>query len=78
MDQGSRIVKSELDEREKQAARKIGRHLRRRKIRLAAVDLIDGLVTDLNFTSPGLITQMETVLGENLARVILERLNRRF
>ena len=51
-----------------------GRHLVARGIRLAAVDLIEGLVTDFNFTSPGLIPQMEGVLDENLARPIIKAL----
>ncbi len=77
MDQGGRLVRSELNTAERIAARRIGRHLKLRKIRLAAVDLIDGHVTDLNFTSPGLIPQMEILLGENLARQILDRLSRK-
>jgi hypothetical protein len=43
-------------------------------VRLGAVDLIDGWVTDCNVTSPGLLPQMESVLGRNLARPIVEAL----
>jgi glutathione synthase len=74
LDQGSRVAPTELTAGEKKAALKIGRHLKARRIRLAAVDLIEGLVTDFNFTSPGLITQMEAVLGRNLARPIVQAL----
>ncbi len=76
MDQGSRVVETTLSRAESRAARKIGEHLRRTKIRLAAVDLIDGYITDYNITSPGLITQMEFVLGVNLARDIILALAR--
>jgi glutathione synthase len=74
LDQGSQVVSCELTRAEKLAAQKIGRHLRKRKIRLAAVDLIEGKITDFNFTSPGMIVQMEKLSGENLAAKILKRL----
>jgi glutathione synthase len=76
IDRGSRLAPHELGPKEKRAARKIGRHLKKRKIRLAAVDLIDGYVTDFNFTSPGLIVQMEKILGRNLAPTIIQTLAR--
>jgi glutathione synthase len=71
LDRGSRITPTELTPAEKRAATRISKHLSARRIRLAAVDLIEGLVTDFNFTSPGLITQMEGVLGKNLAAPII-------
>ena len=74
LDQGSKVVSCELNRGEKAAAQQIGRHLRKRKIRLAAVDLIEGKITDFNFTSPGMIVQMEKISGENLAAKILKRL----
>ncbi|MGZ3687040.1 MAG: ATP-grasp domain-containing protein [Bdellovibrionota bacterium] len=76
MDRGSRVVAVPLRAREKAASQEIGVLLKREKIRLAAVDLIDGLVTDFNFTSPGLIVQMEEILRKNLARPIIEALAR--
>lgn len=74
MDRGSALRETKLSSAEKKAAQEIGKLLRQRKIRLAAVDLIEGLVTDLNFTSPGLITPMEKVLAQNLARPIIKAL----
>ncbi|MBI2711851.1 MAG: hypothetical protein HYX41_03150 [Bdellovibrio sp.] len=76
IDQGSQLQKTKLNRAEKLAALKIASYLRSRKIRLAAVDLIEGWVTDFNFTSPGLITKMEPLLGLNLARTIVKRLSR--
>ncbi len=76
IDRGSRLAQAELTAAEKKAATKIGALMKRRKIRLAAVDLIEGKVTDSNFTSPGLITQMEGLLGENLAKPIVEALRK--
>jgi glutathione synthase len=76
IDRGSRLVPHPLNAYERDAAKKIGAHLKQRKIRLAAVDLIDGYVTDFNFTSPGLIVQMEKILEQNLAKAILEKLRK--
>lgn len=74
IDGGSALKATTLNSAEKKASREIGSYLRANKIRLAAVDLIDGFVTDFNFTSPGLITQMEAVLDKNLARPIIKAL----
>ncbi|MCM2278707.1 MAG: hypothetical protein NDJ89_11590 [Oligoflexia bacterium] len=74
IDRGSRLVARPLRPAERKIASVIGRHLKRRGIRLAAVDLIEGYVTDFNFTSPGLLLQMERALDLNLARPIIEAL----
>lgn len=74
MDAGGTLVPTELNSFEKRAATAIGKRLRARRIRMAAVDLIDGFVTDFNFTSPGLLTPMEVLLGANLAKPVVESL----
>lgn len=74
MDQGGRVAATRLTSLQKNIALKIGRHLKRRRIRLAAVDLIDDKITDFNFTSPGLLVQMEAITGQNLAAEIVRRL----
>ncbi len=74
IDGGSRLMERSLTAWEKNQAQKISRLLRRLGIRLAAVDLIQGWVSDFNVTSPGLIVEMESLLGENLARPILNGL----
>ena len=71
IDRGSMVTATSLSTREKRVVLKIGKHLKKKKIRMAAVDLIDEKVTDLNFTSPGLIVQMEKVLKTNLAKRII-------
>lgn len=74
IDRGSPLGISTLTSQNKIATRRISLHLRKRKIRLAAVDLIEGYITDFNFTSPGLIVQMEEILNKNLASKIIEKL----
>jgi len=76
MDRGSQLAAHRLTRTEKSTAEKISKHLKKRKIRLAAIDLIDGLATDFNFTSPGLIVQIEALTGDNLSRKILKALIR--
>lgn len=79
IDQGSKLARApQLTRGEKTKAGKISSFLRKTKIRLAAVDLIDGYVTDFNFTSPGLIPKMEVLLGENLAQTIVKNLKSSF
>jgi glutathione synthase/RimK-type ligase-like ATP-grasp enzyme len=73
IDQGSPLAPhSFASPQETRMVQKIGKHLKERKIRLAAIDLIEGNITDFNFTSPGLITQMEQVLKRNLAFEIIK------
>jgi glutathione synthase len=74
MDRGGSLAPHALSVEEQAAVPVIAAELRRRRIRLAAVDLIDGFVTDFNFTSPGLLPSMEAVVGRNLARPVLEAL----
>lgn len=74
MDQGGSVTKTALNAKEKAAVLKIGRYLKSQDIEWAAVDLIQGKVTDFNFTSPGLIVAMEEILGKNLAAEILKKL----
>jgi glutathione synthase len=77
IDGGSLLQKTFLNSKEQEAAKKIGKYLKSSHIRLAAVDLIDCMVTDFNFTSPGLITQIEKLLGQNLAKPIILALSRK-
>lgn len=74
IDRGSRVEKTTLTAAEKKAADWCARLLRRYKVRLAAVDLIEGLITDFNVTSPGLIVHMEQALGKDLATPIIRKL----
>jgi glutathione synthase len=74
MDKGGTLEPCLLSAAEQRKVPLIEALLARQRVRLAAVDLIDGWVTDCNVTSPGLLAQMETVLGANLARPIIETL----
>ena len=73
MDGGGSVVAEPLTKKEKNAVPQIARVLKVHGIRWAAVDLIDGLITDFNHTSPGLISQLELVWSENFARPLMKR-----
>jgi glutathione synthase len=71
MDRGGTLAPAKLGIREREAVRLITRLLKKQKILFAAVDVIDGKITDFNHTSPGLLVPMEELLGENLAKKAL-------
>lgn len=75
-DRGSAVIKTSLSPKEKKVVPKISKLLKNRKIRLSAVDMVEGFVTDFNFTSPGLIPQIESCLSINLAKPIVKALQR--
>ena len=77
MDKGSPCDRCDLDAGERRLADAVGEALRAERVRLAAVDVVGGHVTDWNLTSPGMIPTMERVLDRNLARPIVETLARR-
>jgi glutathione synthase len=71
MDQGGRLAVAKVSATDRRSAKKIGAFLKRHRILFAAVDLIDGKITDFNHTSPGLLVAMESLLETNLARKAL-------
>lgn len=71
MDKGSACRACELSAAEAKLASRIGHDFRANRVRLAAVDLIGGRVTDWNLTSPGMIPTMERILERNLAKPII-------
>ncbi|MBU6153761.1 MAG: hypothetical protein KGP28_05620 [Bdellovibrionales bacterium] len=72
IDHGSRIEAHHPTLREQEIALEVGNSLRHQGIALAAIDFIDGKISDYNITSPGLLVQLERVHGgKNLAAEIL-------
>jgi glutathione synthase len=74
MDKGSTCLPCDLTLGEARVAAAVGGALRQAGVRLAAVDLIAGQVTDWNLTSPGMLPTMERVLGRNLAAPVIRAL----
>jgi glutathione synthase len=71
MDKGSSCLACDLTLSEARLSATIGEVFRKEGVRLAAVDVIAGQVTDWNLTSPGMLPIMERVLHQNLsARVV--------
>ena len=79
IDQGSRVEAHPLSPEESVIAHRVGRSLKHQKIALAAIDFIDGLISDYNITSPGLLVQLERVHGNvNFAGKIVDLLLKGF
>jgi glutathione synthase len=76
MDKGSSCEPCDLTPAEGRLAESVGAVLAAEGVRLAAIDVIAAQVTDWNFTSPGLLPLMETVLERNLARAVVHALAR--
>lgn len=74
MDKGATCLACDLTLGEARLAGAIGEAFRAEGIRLAAVDLIAGQITDWNLTSPGMLPTMERVLGLNLAAPVIRAL----
>lgn len=74
MDKGGTLLAHSLTPQEEKVVNVLRPWLAHNGVRVAAVDLIEGWITDFNFTSPGLIPAMEVVLGCNLARSVIEAL----
>ncbi len=74
IDEGSRVLPTELTTTQARLADRLGAFLRKKSLRLAAIDIVGDQIVDFNFTSPGLIVQMETVLGKDLATPIQKKL----
>jgi glutathione synthetase len=78
IDEGSRVEAHVPSPEEWTKIEEIGASLRRRRIALAAIDLISSRISDYNITSPGLLVQLEEVHGRNFARVVLNSLLKGF
>jgi glutathione synthase len=71
----SKLVSWELTPDERTMVSTIAPRIARYGIKLAAVDAIDGQITDFNITSPGLLVEFERTLSRNLSREIILRLS---
>jgi glutathione synthase len=74
MDKGSSCQACDLTLSEQRLAAAVGESFRAEGVRLAAVDVIAGQVTDWNVTSPGMLPIMERVLDRNLAAPVVRAL----
>ncbi len=73
IDHGSKIEAYHPTLMEQEIALEVGSSLRDQGIALAAIDFIDGKISDYNITSPGLLVQLEKVHGgKNFAAEILK------
>lgn len=71
VDQGSEMEGSFLEDSDAKAVSSMGAFLHRQRICFAAADMIGGLITDINYVSPGLVVEAERLLGINIAKKII-------
>jgi len=65
-DFGARCVPCELSDRDRRLCSAVGPFLRDRGILFAALDVIDGHLSEINLTSPGLLKHTNDVMGGRL------------
>ncbi len=66
-----------LDGREEELCSRVGEFCRKEGIILSALDIIDGRLSELNITSPGLLVESKAVNGVPYEKEIIEFLNAR-
>ena len=72
IDRGSSVVAYAPTKRDRPLIQKISKHLKRRKIALAAIDILHHKITDFNLTCPGMILEMERALNTAIASKIIK------
>jgi glutathione synthase len=70
MVRGGAATATELTQRELEICRTIGPELKRRGLMFVGIDVIDGLLTEINVTSPTGIRAIQNLGGPNLAAAI--------
>lgn len=76
-DFGAVGVPHQLDGREKELCGRVGEFCRKEGIILSALDIIDGRLSELNITSPGLLVESKAVNGVPYEKEIIEFLSAR-
>jgi glutathione synthase len=74
---GVTISKHKISSIEKGVIKKICSFLKKEKISLAAVDILNGFIIDFNVSSPGLVIEFEESFKINLSRKLLNALIKR-
>ncbi|MGF1551669.1 MAG: glutathione synthase [Paracoccaceae bacterium] len=74
---GGRAEAAELDDRDREICAAIGPTLRERGLIFVGIDVIGGLMTEINVTSPTGIQELERFSGVNAAGLIWDAIERR-
>lgn len=73
-DLGATLSKTTLTSREKKMCREIGDFFKKNGIFFAGLDVIDGKLTEINFTSPGLLWEWNELTQKRYERKIVDQL----
>jgi len=77
-DRGSRLATTSLTAREKKICAAIGVFLRKHGVFFAGLDLIDGHLTEINITSPGLLWEWNEIENRSHEKTIIDLVEKRF
>lgn len=67
---GGQAASTDLTDREKEIANEVGKFLQTAGVLFAGIDLIDGRLTEINVTSPGVVVEANRVSGTTLEKDI--------
>ena len=70
---GAKVVKATLDDADRRIIAAVGPRLRQDGLVFVGLDVIGGLLTEVNVTSPTGIQQMARLDGENYAAAVIDR-----
>ena len=76
-DRGGRIVPTSLTNQEAELCRDVGDFLKKRGVFFAGIDLIDGRLTEINVTSPGLLWEWNEADGKQHEEEIVDVIEKR-
>ncbi|MDH3195059.1 MAG: glutathione synthase, partial [Hyphomicrobiales bacterium] len=71
---GGRAEAADLDEKDREICARIGPELKRRGFLLAGIDVIGGLMTEINVTSPTGIREVQRFGGPDIAALFWDAL----
>ncbi len=72
--QGARCEATKLTKKEISSIELIAPFLKENSLFFVGVDFIDGYITEINFTSPSAIRQINEVMGETVHRVLVDKM----
>ncbi len=75
--QGAAVERTTLDDRERELIRAAGPLLAERGLEITGFDFIGGWLTEINFTSPSALRQIDQVMGARLEVRIVDWLEGR-
>ena len=74
---GGKAVKAPLDEADRRIIADIGPFLKQQGLFFVGIDVIGGLLTEINVTSPTGLQEIDRLDGSRIERAVLDRIEQR-